>query len=152
MKKLAAVLLVLCMAVVFCACGNTDNNAGGAKPASSKSSGAASSVKKNDFEEESSSSQLVLSGEDEYVVVCKKGSGKQITKISDIKGAKVGVVWDTDGEKIAEYYGAVLKSCGTEHDCFSDLNSGDVDFVVCRKSTSGDSRVEIALDPIVIEK
>ena len=152
MKKLAAVLLVLCMAVVFCACGNTDNNAGGAKPASSKPSGAASSVKEDDFEEESSSSQLVLSGEDEYVVVCKKGSGKTLSSISDIKGMSVGAVYDSDGERIAEYYGAQVKSCGTESDCFSDLSSGLVEFVISRRLAANNPRVDVVLDPIDIQK
>lgn len=147
MKQLLALLLIVVMGTL-CACG-TGNASSEKVPVSSKSLSSASYEEES---EEETSSELVLTEEDEYVVVCKKGSGKTLSSISDIKGKSVGAVYDSDGERIAEYYGAQVKSCGTESDCFSDLLSGLVEFVISRRIAANNPRVDVVLDPIDIQK
>lgn len=150
MKKILAILLVLVLVFACCACGGAQET--DKKDDKKTSSPAASVTTGADDDDETESSELVLVGDEELVVVAKKGSGLTLESIKDIKGKKVAVCKEGDGQAIAKYYGAVINGPhGTEHDAFSTLAGGEVQFVICRKSTAGDSRVEIALDPIVIE-
>ena len=146
MKKVLAFLLVFSLLAVCCGCtGNTDN--GNTKPSS-----ATSSKPVVEEDEDVSKEPLVLSGEDEYVVACKKGAGITLDDITEIKGRKVAVVRDTDSEKIGRYYEALVRTTGTDADSVSELFGGSVELIICRKLTAEiNSHTDIALDPIVIK-
>jgi hypothetical protein len=148
MKKLLAIVMAIMSSLFVTACFGADDNAlpvaQPPKPAEKTSSVASVS---------SASSQLVLEGKEQYVVVCAKGAGVKISKISEIKGKKVAVATDTDAHKIAKYYGASVMEIPIEFDAISGINSGDYSIVICRKTAadSASDKVDIILDPIVIE-
>ncbi len=147
MKKLLAIVMAIMSSLFVTACLGADDNAlpvaQPPKPVEKTSSVASVS---------SASSQLVLEGKEQYVVVCAKGAGVKISKISEIKGKKVAVATDSDAHKIAKYYGANVMEIAVEFDAISGINSGDYSIVICRKTAAESSdKVDIILDPIVIE-
>ena len=93
----------------------------------------------------------ILEGEDEYVVVRKKGTTVEIKDITEIANYRVAIIRDCDSQLVGEYYcdDENIALHGTDHDAFSDLNSKNVDLAICRKSAT-DDRFEIILDPIVM--
>lgn len=149
MKKLLAIVMAIMSSLFVTACFGADDNAlpvaQPPKPAEKTSSVASVSS--------AASSKLVLEGKEQYVVVCAKGAGVKISKISEIKGKKVAVATDTDAHKIAKYYGANVHEIPIEFDAISGINSGDYSIVICRKTAadSASDKVDIILDPIVIE-
>ena len=147
MKKLLAIVMAIMSSLFVTACLGADDNAlpvaQPPKPVEKTSSVASVS---------SASSQLVLEGKEQYVVVCAKGAGVKISKISEIKGKKVAVATDSDAHKIAKYYGANVMEIAVEFDAISGINSGEYSIVICRKTAAETSdKVDIILDPIVIE-
>ena len=147
MKKIIALLLVLCMLFAFAGC---------AAPANKDPQ--PSSIPQDDFEldfddeeEEEKKEFPTLSGEDEYVVVRKKGKTFEVKDITEIKNHRVGYVRNSDSELITLYYcdEENIAGHGTDQDAFSDLVGGRVDIVVCRKiAANANANVEIILDPI----
>ncbi len=148
MKKIIALLLVLCMLFAFAGCG-------AAKDPDPKPP--VNNLPVDDFdeleEEEDKKEFPTLAGGDEYVVVRKKGTDFEIKDITEIKNYKVGYVRFSDSELIALYYCEEgddhVAGHGTDQDAFSDLGSGRVDLVICRKGAAqAKDTVEIILDPI----
>lgn len=147
MKKIIAILLVLCMVFAFAGCGATKDPA--PKPP-------VNNLPVDDFEDEEIEKKEfpTLEGTDEYVVVRKLGTDIEIKDITEIKNYKVGYVRFSDSELIAKYYceegDEHLAGHGTDHDAFSDLGSKRVDLVICRKTAAEaqTDRFEIVLDPI----
>lgn len=148
MKKLLAIIMAIMSSLFVTACLGADDNAlpvaQPPKPAEKTSSVASVSS--------AASSKLVLEGKEQYVVVCAKGAGVKISKISEIKGKKVAVATDSDAHKIAKYYGANVVEVAVEFDAISGINSGEYSIVICNKTAAEASdKVDIILDPIVIE-
>ena len=150
MKKIIAILLVLCMLFAFAGCaagGNDDTKA----PVSS--SLPVDDLDDLEEEEENEKEFPTLEGSDEYVVVRKIGTDFEIKDITEIKNYKVGYVRFTDSELITLYYCDEENTAGhgTDQDAFSDLVSDRVDIVICRKmSAEAEDNVEIILDPITM--
>ena len=85
---------------------------------------------------------------EEYTVVCSVGAGKTLNDISEIKGMKIGVL-DEEAQNIALFYGAaevVLKV--NPQESFSDLQSGKIDFLMCKTDEADPSLCEIALEKV----
>ena len=146
MKKIIALLLILCMLFAFAGCGTTKD------PAPNPP---VNNVPVDDFEEEDEIEKKefpTLAGEDEYVVVRRKGKNFEIKDITEIKNYKVGYVRFSDSELIALYYceegDEHVAGHGTDQDAFSDLGSDRVDLVICRKGAVNEEKHEIVLDPI----
>ncbi len=146
MKKLLSLLLAIFMMFSLVACGGGADD--GDKPSSTP-------VVNND-DVDDSGEELELDGHYEYVVCVRVGSDLTINSIKDINGLKVGASRNTDGEKIARYYGGNVVLFGGDNDAFSDLASGtSVECVIVEKSAAenytGRGLAEYALNPIVIE-
>lgn len=147
MKKIIALLLILCMVFAFAGCGAT--NGPTPKPP-------VNNVPVDDFEEEDEIEKKefpTLEGTDEYVVVCLKGKDITLKDITEIKNYKVGYVRFSDSELITKYYceegDEHIAGHGTDQDAFSDLSGNRVDVVVCRKmAAEAKDNIEILLDPI----
>lgn len=148
MKKLVALLLILCMLFAFAGCGAAGNG-------DSKDPVSNSVPVVDDFEDEDEVEKKefpTLSGNDEYVVARKKGTSFEVKDITEIKNHRVGFVRFSDSELIALYYcdEANTAGHGTDQDAFSDLSGGGVDIVICRKTAVAAKLdiFEIILDPI----
>lgn len=151
MKKLLALFLAVLMMFSLVACGGEKTNNDNSNPSSN-----GITTGEDDVSEDYDNQELVLDGNDEYVVCVKKDSTLTIASIKDIKGIKVGAVYGSDGQKIAEHYGADFVGYGGENDAFSDLmGSSNIDIVISRKTPgeayANEGKVKIALNPIVIE-
>ena len=150
MKKIIAILLILCMLFAFAGCaagGNDDTKA----PVSS--SIPADDLDDLDDEEIEKKEFPTLEGTDEYVVVRRKGKDFEVKDITEIKNHRVGYVRFSDSELIALYYCDEENTAGhgTDQDAFSDLVSDRVDIVICRKmSAEAKDNIEIILDPITM--
>ena len=157
MKKILAMLLALCLVFCLAAC-NGDKDTNSSTP--SKVEKPIVSSEESDITDSSEEQGLVLDGTDEYVICANKGDEdikNKIKSIKDIAGLSVGAVYESDGQKIAEYYNANFVGFGTEHDAFSEMTGGDsLDCVLVRKVAANDfvqnRNGEIILDPIVIEE
>ena len=147
MKKIIAILLVLCMLFAFAGCGATKDP--DPKPS-------VNNLPADEYDEDETETKEfpTLEGTDDYVVVRKKGKSFEVKDITEIKNFKVGYVRNSDSELIALYYceegDAHVAGHGTDHDVFSDLSGGNVDIAICRKSAAeaATDRFEIILDPI----
>ena len=142
MKKLLAILMILCLIFSFTACS-------GDKKDNISSTNNDDIYFGEDDEEIEIKEMPTLLGDEEYVVFRKKGTDIEINDITEIANYRVAVVLNSDSQLIGEYYcdATNIAVHGTDHDAFSDLNSKNVDIAICRKSAL-DDRFEIILDPI----
>ena len=151
MKKIIAVLLILCMIFAFAGCSASKEDKGSSTPVSQNAN---VDLDELDEEEEEEKKEFpTLSGDEEYVVVRRKGKTFEVKDITEIKNYKVGYVRNSDSELIALYYceqgDEHLAGHGTDQDAFADLMGDRVDIVICRKmSAEVKDNVEIILDPI----
>ncbi len=143
MKKIFALLMVVCLVFAFAACGSKDE---------SSKAPANNNIEDGFYEEEVEVKEFpTLAGEEEYVVVCKKGRNITLNDITDIANYKVAIIRDTDSQLIGEYYcdSEKLAMHGTDQDAFSDLLGGNhSELVICRKTALNPEKVDILLDPI----
>ena len=147
MKKLLAILMVLCLVFSFVACsgGEKDENKA---PVNNNSV----DLGEDEDEDEIEIKEFpTLAGDEEYVVIRKKGTSIEIKDITEIANYRVAIVRGSDSQLIGEYYcdAENIAIHGTDHDACSDLNSKNVDLAICRK-VGVDDRFEIVLDPIVM--
>ena len=148
MKKILALILAVIMMFSLVACGGgAESNEPSSKPVANGS----------DIDENGEDKgELVLEGKDEFVVCVKMDSDLKINSIKEIEGLNVGAIFDSDGYKIAEYFGANVVGFGGDLDTFSTLSSGDTLDCALFKKMSAESyqqegKLKIILDPIVIE-
>ncbi|MBE6729917.1 MAG: hypothetical protein E7568_06770 [Ruminococcaceae bacterium] len=158
MKKILALLLALILVFTFAACNsNTKGNNGENSNAGSSQVPSESEPVFNtgiDDNEDPEEDKLVLDGTDEYVVCALEDSDITLNSIKDIKGKKVASIYGTDGEKIVNYYGAVLTGFGSPQDGISAFKAKNFDLFIMKKGAakSYESQgIKIILDPIVIE-
>lgn len=119
MKKLIAILLALILVFALCACGGQSDTGSGEKEPSSSVNNRVEEEEEEESEAETSS--LVLSGEDNWVVVCDKGKGEslKINSLEELKDKKVSFAYETEAEQIATYYGAELHGAGGTQDALT---------------------------------
>lgn len=154
MKKLLAILLALAMVFSFAACtggANGDNSSDGSSaPDSSSNPSLVLGVDDNSEEEE----KLVLEGTDKYVVCALEDSDITLSSIKDIKGKKVASIFGSDGEAIANYYGAEFTGFGSPQDGISAFKAKDFELFIMKEGAAKsyeNQGIKIVLDPIVIE-
>ncbi len=162
MKKLLAILLALAMVFTFAACtggateDNSSNNSSKVDSTSSPSLnlGVDDNGSEDDNDNDNSSEELVLEGTDKFVVCALESNDTTLTSIKDIKGKKVASIFGTDGEAIANYYGAEFTGFGSPQDGISAFKAKNFEFFIMKevaaKSYEGQG-IKIVLDPIVIE-
>ncbi len=149
MKKLLALLLCLIFVFTLAACGE--------KPAGNgddTKDPVSNSVTSEDDEPEESDPLPVLEGIDEYVVVARVDSDIEISSVKDLKDYKVGIISNTDSEKIGKYYAKECFSANMDNDIMSRFaTGGEGDLAIIRKVAfpAYSAKAKIVLDPIVIE-
>lgn len=144
MKKLLALLLCLIFVFSLAACGEKPTDDGKEKDP----------VSSYEEEEDESDPLPVLDGTDEYVVVARIDSDIVINSVRDLKDYTIGIVANTDSEKIGKYYGKSTIFANMDNDIMSRFaTGGEGDLAIIRKMAveAYSSKVKIVLDPIVVE-
>lgn len=143
MKKLLALLLCLIFVFSIAACGEKPSD-------DDKTKDPVSSYE----EEEEKDPPPVLDGTDEYVIVARLDSDITINSLDDLKNYTVGIIKDTDSEKVGKYYAKDCFDASMDNDIISLFyNSGEGDLAIIRKISAEHygEKVKVIYGPIVIE-